>query len=351
MSLKVCLQHMLLVHLLFCFTQITTASVSAIIVFGDSTVDAGNNNQLQTMAKSNFEPYGRDFIGGKPTGRFCNGRLATDFISEAFGLPPIIPAYLDPTFTIQNFSTGVSFASAASGYDNVTADVLSVIPLWKQMEYFKDYRRKLIAFQGLIKARKTLKNALYVMSLGTNDFLENYYTTPRRYRQQPVDQYENFLVGIAQKFIIKLYRLGARKIDLTGLPPMGCLPLERATNFFSASNCNEDYDIVANQFNIKLQNLVTKLNRQLLGLELVYADVYTPFAKVVNDPISYGFDNGERGCCATGLFEMGYICNTRNPFTCIDANKYVFWDAFHPTERMYSIIADHLMKTSLGAFL
>lgn len=115
---------MLLVHLLFCFTQITTASVSAIIVFGDSTVDAGNNNQLQTMAKSNFEPYGRDFIGGKPTGRFCNGRLATDFISEAFGLPPIIPAYLDPTFTIQNFSTGVSFASAASGYDNVTADVL-----------------------------------------------------------------------------------------------------------------------------------------------------------------------------------------------------------------------------------
>jgi hypothetical protein len=100
------------------------AKVPAIIVFGDSSVDAGNNNFISTVARSNFQPYGRDFLGGKPTGRFSNGRIATDFISEAFGIKPYIPAYLDPSFNISQFATGVSFASAATGYDNATSDVL-----------------------------------------------------------------------------------------------------------------------------------------------------------------------------------------------------------------------------------
>lgn len=103
---------------------VARAKVPAIIVFGDSSVDAGNNNQISTIAKSNFEPYGRNFPGGRPTGRFSNGRIPTDFISEAFGLKPTVPAYLDPTYSIKDFATGVSFASAGSGYDNATSDVL-----------------------------------------------------------------------------------------------------------------------------------------------------------------------------------------------------------------------------------
>jgi hypothetical protein len=71
----------------------SNAKVPAVIVFGDSSVDSGNNNQIPTIAKSNFEPYGRDFLGGRPTGRFSNGRISPDhFISEAFGLKPTVPA-------------------------------------------------------------------------------------------------------------------------------------------------------------------------------------------------------------------------------------------------------------------
>lgn len=104
---------------------ITKASkVPAVIVFGDSSVDAGNNNYIPTIARSNFQPYGRDFKGGLATGRFCNGRIATDFISEALGLKPTIPAFLDPHYNISDFATGVTFASAATGYDNATSDVL-----------------------------------------------------------------------------------------------------------------------------------------------------------------------------------------------------------------------------------
>lgn len=57
-------------------------SLTAIFVFGDSTVDAGNNNKLMTVLKSNFPPYGIDFPNKKATGRFSNGRLVTDLIGE-----------------------------------------------------------------------------------------------------------------------------------------------------------------------------------------------------------------------------------------------------------------------------
>jgi hypothetical protein len=100
------------------------AKIPAVIVFGDSSVDSGNNNFIPTLARSNFEPYGRDFTGGRPTGRFSNGRIATDFISQALGLRSAVPAYLDTAYNISDFAVGVTFASAATGYDNATSDVL-----------------------------------------------------------------------------------------------------------------------------------------------------------------------------------------------------------------------------------
>ena len=58
----------------------TKPQAAALIVFGDSIVDPGNNNGINTIIKADFPPYGHDFINHRPTGRFCNGRIPTDFI-------------------------------------------------------------------------------------------------------------------------------------------------------------------------------------------------------------------------------------------------------------------------------
>ena len=55
--------------------------VPCYFIFGDSLVDNGNNNQLNSLAKANYLPYGIDFPGG-PTGRFSNGKTTVDVISE-----------------------------------------------------------------------------------------------------------------------------------------------------------------------------------------------------------------------------------------------------------------------------
>lgn len=57
--------------------------VPALFIFGDSVVDVGNNNHLLTIVKANFPPYGRDFNNHSSTGRFCNGKLATDYTGIA----------------------------------------------------------------------------------------------------------------------------------------------------------------------------------------------------------------------------------------------------------------------------
>ncbi|KAK6918792.1 GDSL lipase/esterase [Dillenia turbinata] len=370
MALTMYASWLLLTQFLVTLVLTTAGKVPAVIVFGDSSVDAGNNNQISTILKSNFVPYGRDFVGGKPTGRFSNGRIPPDFISQAFGLKPTVPAYLDPNYSIKDFATGVCFASAGTGYDNATSDVLvsfsgfqifycpvvglvvqSVIPLWGELEYYKDYQKKLRAYLGTQKANNVISEALYLMSLGTNDFLENYYILTRRSSQYSIKQYQDFLGGIAEEFIRQLYSLGARKISLGGLPPMGCLPLERTMNFFTGRQCRDEYNNVAKEFNGKLKGLVVRLNKELKGIKLVLSNPYDILLQIIQRPSSYGFEVTGMACCATGMIEMSYMCDRFNPFTCTDASKYVFWDSFHPTEKTNRIISAYVMKHALGVFL
>jgi hypothetical protein len=53
--------------------------------------------------------------------------LAVDFISETFGLPPLVPAYLDPAVNLSSLAAGACFASAGS--DNATSDLFVSLPL------------------------------------------------------------------------------------------------------------------------------------------------------------------------------------------------------------------------------
>jgi hypothetical protein len=57
--------------------------VPAMFVFGDSLVDVGNNNHLPNVnnsCKANYSPYGIDYPGHSPTGRFSNGYNLADHL-------------------------------------------------------------------------------------------------------------------------------------------------------------------------------------------------------------------------------------------------------------------------------
>lgn len=60
---------------------VAAQQVPAMFAFGDSLIDDGNNNGLNSFAKSNYYPYGIDFYQGA-TGRFCNGKTVVDALCK-----------------------------------------------------------------------------------------------------------------------------------------------------------------------------------------------------------------------------------------------------------------------------
>jgi len=162
-------------------------------------------------------------------------------------------------------------------------------------------------------------------------------------------------VGLARGFLAELYGLGARKVGFTGLAPMGCVPLERARAF--GRRCAEEYNAAARAFNAALVDMVRELGGELPGAEIRVAEVYGFFEDMVRDPGRHGFARADVGCCGTGTYEMGYACGAwaaaapAGTGTCPDADRYVFWDAVHPTERASRLVADHLINTTFGRFV
>ncbi|XP_027105442.1 GDSL esterase/lipase At5g45950 [Coffea eugenioides] len=315
-------------------------NMTCVLVFGDSSVDPGNNNRLDTTNKGNFPPYGKDFINGRPSGRFTNGRLTTDFIAEALGYKKIIRGFLDPHLNKIDMLHGISFASAASGYDDLTANLSSVISLSKQMEYLKHYMIHLRRLVGATKAEELINNAVFVLSMGTNDFLQNYFLEPVRSKQFSVAQYEDFLITSMSSAIKEMHSIGARRVVVVGVPPLGCLPL--VLTFRGETKCDEALNKLALSFSTKLRQELTSLKGSL-GLKTSFVDIYTIIGTVIQNPKSYGFTEALKGCCGTGTFEYGSTC--RGLATCSDRTKYVFWDAVHFTESLYGILADEALKT------
>ncbi|XP_042038269.1 GDSL esterase/lipase At5g45960-like [Salvia splendens] len=144
-------------------------TVSAVFVFGDSTVDVGNNNNLMTILKSDFRPYGIDLPNKKPTGRFSNGRLVTDFIAAYAGIKEFVPAYSDLQLSIEDLMTGVSFASGASGFDEKTPSSFGVITMKKQVENLREYTTKIAKKIGKKKTKTLIEKSVSIVSAGSND--------------------------------------------------------------------------------------------------------------------------------------------------------------------------------------
>ncbi|KAJ1408299.1 SGNH hydrolase superfamily [Sesbania bispinosa] len=109
----------------------------ALFIFGDSFLDAGNNNYINTttLDQANFWPYGETYFKF-PTGRFSDGRLVSDFIAEYANLP-LVPPFLQPGIT--QYHNGVNFASGGAGALVETFQG-SVIPLKTQARNFKKVR-------------------------------------------------------------------------------------------------------------------------------------------------------------------------------------------------------------------
>ncbi|KAH7444515.1 hypothetical protein KP509_02G080700 [Ceratopteris richardii] len=321
--------------------------VPAVFVFGDSTVDVGNNNYLETILKSNFLPYGRDFDTKEPTGRFCDGRIATDYTVSLLGFDSFPLPYLQARSTGVNLTIGANFASGGSGFFDSTAQHFNVLTMDQQLELFKEYKGKLASVVGVANASSIINGALYVISAGNSDFLQNYYINLRLRRLYTPIQFGQIVLDLQTKFIQNLYNLGARRIGVVSLAPFGCVPLQLTVSR-QASGCVESLNQVASSYNAALNRTIVNLGSALSGLKIAYFDIYNGLLDIIKDPSANGFTEARRACCGTGRVETAILCNQFSPGTCSNASEYVFFDSVHPSQAANQILANNLIFAGIA---
>ncbi|KAM3286269.1 GDSL esterase/lipase [Capsicum chacoense] len=320
-------------------------------IFGDSLVDAGNNNYLQTLSKANIAPNGIDFkaSGGNPTGRYTNGRTIGDIVGEGLGQPHYATPYLAPNCTGRTILYGVNYASGGGGIMNATGRIfVNRLSMDIQIDYFTITRKEIDKLLGQSKARDyVMKKSIFSITIGSNDFLNNYLlpvlSVGTRITESP-DAFIDDLLSHLRAQLTRLYKLDARKFIIGNVGPIGCIPYQKTINQLKENECVELANKLALQYNARLKDVLAQLNKELVGATFVHANVYDLVMELITNYDKYGFVTATKACCGNGGQFAGIIPCGPTSSMCSDRDKHVFWDPYHPSEAANLIIAKQLLE-------
>ncbi|KAL2608270.1 hypothetical protein R1flu_026843 [Riccia fluitans] len=319
----------------------------ASFIFGDSLVDAGNNNYIGSLARANYRGNGIDFPGGKATGRFCNGRHVPDIIGQTFNLP-FAPPYLDPATKGNAILKGVNYASGGAGIlDDTGFTFIEVLPMDKQLTYFENTKQQLISMLGQPATDELLANSLFSVTMGSNDYLNNYFIpfSPRASLKPQV--YQDIVINKFRVQLQRLYDLGARRIVIPSVGPIGCIPYQLAVKFRKNGQCDPENSIIRD-FNTAVKGLVQELNAKSGQPNFILVNAYDKVSDMIARKGDYGFSTASTACCGTvGPYNALLPCNILST-VCADRRVSLFWDAYHPSDAANVFLAQQFVDGSDG---
>ncbi|PKI54401.1 hypothetical protein CRG98_025188 [Punica granatum] len=322
---------------------VAAAAEPVTFVFGDSLTEVGNNNYMQySLAKSNYPWYGIDYEGGQATGRFTNGRTIGDIISAKLGIPSP-PPYLSLSPNDDKLLEGVNYASGGAGILNETGIYfIERLSFDDQIDNFNKTKQAIAGKIGAAAAERFCSKALYFIGIGSNDYVNNFLQPFLADGQQYThDEFVELLASTLEHQLTRLYKLGARKMVIHGLGPLGCIPSQRVKS--RRGECLKRVNEWVLVFNARVQRLIASINRQLPDVQLAFADTYPAVLDLITNPSAYGFKVSNSSCCNVDT-KLGGLC-LPNSKLCKNRHEYVFWDAFHPSDAANAVLADKLFSS------
>ncbi|XP_071926433.1 GDSL esterase/lipase At3g26430-like [Coffea arabica] len=332
----------------------------AIFNFGDSNSDTGAVSAA--FGRVPF-PNGITFFG-RPSGRYCDGRLIVDFLAEELEMP-YLSAYLDSIGA--NFRHGANYAASGTTIHLTDAQLygagfnpLSLSVQLSQFEQFTARTRELYNQSKTASIINTLPDpedfsrAIYTVDIGQND-LHFALTTMKD------KQVQAFISGIIDQFswsIENLYRNGARAFWIHNTGPIGCLPFFVIPHPPKPGNTDQNgciisYNQVAQQFNNELRARVSRLRDQLQDASIIYVDIYSAKYSLISNAKKYGFPLPLQSCCGKiGIVDCGYkemVNGTEvHGDSCNEPSTYISWDGIHYTEAANKWVASKILDGSFS---
>ncbi|KAL6838506.1 hypothetical protein ACP4OV_031751 [Aristida adscensionis] len=298
-------------------------------VFGDSYADTGNLGDLgRELTHAWYDPYGQTFPG-RPAGRFSDGRVLTDFLASAMGVPTPVAYKLRRRAPRGLLARGMNFAVGGAG-------VLDT----------GNFQRNISAQIDLFQAQRAAANAargcgagVAVVVVSGNDYA---YAADKDNNTSAAIAY---IPTVVRRLREQLRRLrdggGMRKVVVTSLHPMGCTPVfTRALNY---TGCDAVANAGAAQHNAALRAVLADLDPA--NQTFLLLDLNGPFAAFVDGDAGAGrFAEPRRPCCES--FTADGYCGQQDDagkpqYTlCSDPGKHFYWDDVHPTQAAWAAVAE-----------
>ncbi|CAL5040789.1 unnamed protein product [Urochloa decumbens] len=309
----------------------------AMFVFGDSTLDVGNNNYLpgKDVARANRWHYGIDFPGGVPTGRFSNGYNTADYVAKGMGFVSSPPPYLSlaPSsglLVLTALTTGVSYASGDAGILDSTNPGKTISS--RQVQYFKATKSKMSSTLGSRAVNATLSRSIFLIGVGSNDM----FVFAAAAQQSDVAAFYASLLSNYSATIQVLHKLGAMKFAVINVGMVGCVP--RVCGLNATGACAGGMNDLAAGFDAALAPLLAGLAARLPGMAYSLADSFGLTEDAFADPAASGYTNVAGACCGGGRMGAEEDCLPGSTL-CADRGHYLFWDWVHPSQRAAMLTA------------
>ena len=283
---------------------------SGIVVFGTSLSDSGNAFALVGDASTPPDfmlspllvpsaPYAK---GGH---HFSNGATWIEQFARSVGLGDSVrPALADASAT--NYAVG-----AARAYnDGINFN------LTRQVDTFLEHSGGVASVQ-----------ALYVIEMGSNDIRDAFTVYATGGDGGPI--LAEAIASIAGN-IQRLYVAGAREF-LVWLPPNVALtPAIRSLPPAAQGLAS----FLTQVFDSNLAGVLAQLSQNLPGANIVPLDAFQLLNAIVANAAAFNLSNVTTPCLTPNVA----------PFSCSNADAFLFWDGIHPTKAGHAILASETAK-------
>ncbi|WP_290642418.1 SGNH/GDSL hydrolase family protein [Aquabacterium sp.] len=283
--------------------QTIANSYTKVVSFGDSMSDTGN--LFDSMVA-----FGGQGLPTAPSsrGRFSNGVVVLEAMANALNLP------------LMNYA----FAGARSGTDNLMPVYGMQQGMLKQIQDCLDNQPS--------TSTPLDANALYVLWTGPDDF----YANGNIFNKLTA----NLIANNINKGLTKLYQRGARHFFVPQMPDLSITPSAHQHNK-TLSNYLDNAKARSAEFAAALNTTLTAFAKQYPQATVRTFETYTYSQARMVQAAAEG--NNVTEPCYTPNFPgvPGPVC--ANP------DKYLFWDANHPTAAGSTVIGTDFAKAMAGA--
>jgi phospholipase/lecithinase/hemolysin len=295
------------------------SSLDHLFVFGDSLTDTGNSWALT----GNFFPPSPFY----DQGRASNGPVSSEYLWELFN-----PGSTGPTpslnggtnYAINGSTTGlINFNSIRAGNPEPIKVAFTDKGAAYQLNAFNTANPSFNPNSSLFLIWLFPNDVLSWLS--TNSFDSGTVLGGSPQQTNPAGLIGNGITNIAT--IINVLALeGATHFLVPNMPDLASTPLFRS----ATPEARLLLTALTDAFNTNLDPVLQSLDATLPGVEITRFQTDDLFAKVIENPSSYGFTN------------VTDACMTISPYTtCSNPSEWLFWDDFHPTTAGQQLVAQN----------